>query len=96
MNKKVADMIKYHFTKEKIIYKLEESDKEILYMIKSILRKNQTYNIVFDKTVDPDKFNQWSCDCPANKFKRRFKKENCKHVDFIKVLNKENIEIETI
>ena len=88
MNKKVAAMIQYHLKKEKIVYTIEETSDEIIYMIKSILRESQTYNIVYNKHLGT-----WSCDCPAFKFRRRLGKEECKHIEFIKLLIEDNVPI---
>ena len=91
MNKKVAEMITYHLKKEKIVYKLEENETEIIYMLKSIKRDSQTYNVVYNK-----QYESWICDCPAFKFRRRLQKEFCKHIEFIKVLLSEGIIIDSI
>ncbi len=91
MNKKVAQMIKYHATKEKIVYQLEDNKDETIYMLKSIMRDSQTYNVVYDKVTK-----SWTCDCPAFKFRGRLKKEFCKHIEFIKILLDERIEIDSI
>jgi len=89
MNAKVAELIRYHLKKEKIVYILEESDNSTIYMLKSIKRDSQTYNVVNENGT-------WTCDCPAFKYRRRFGKELCKHIDFIQVLIKEEIPIESI
>jgi len=91
MSKKVAQMIKYHATKEKIVYRLEDNKDETIYMLKSIMRDSQTYNVVNDKVSKT-----WVCDCPAFKFRKRLNKEFCKHIEFIKMLLAEEVTIDSI
>ncbi len=91
MNKKVAQMIQHHAKKEKIVYVLEDNKDETIYMLKSIMRDSQTYNVVHDKVTK-----SWTCDCPAFKFRGRLKKEFCKHIEFIKILLDEGVIIDSI
>jgi len=76
---KVSDMVEEHFSPRGpivILYKdvNEESGKVTeIYMIKSITRKNHSYNVVFEN-------GKWYCDCPAFKFRKGVDKEgHCKH-----------------
>lgn len=88
---KVSILLDHHVNKEKIVYIITDDEDEVIYMIKSINRDSQVYNVVFEKHV-----NNWVCDCPAFKYRIRFNKNKCKHIDFIEFLLKEQIKIESI
>lgn len=89
MNRKVAEMIKYHANKEKIIYIIEDTEVEIIYMLKSILRDSTIYDIIFNKENE-----SYRCSCPAFKYKKRFGKASCKHIGFLQELINSKVEID--
>lgn len=90
---KVSDMLDYHLKKEPIVYIIEQKENETIYMIKSIMRDSQTYNIV-DEIVNNKHI--WTCDCPAFKFRRKLGRSTCKHIDFIQFLLNEKIVIDHV
>ena len=64
-------------------------DKKI-YMIKSISRKNQSYNVVKENEI-------WYCDCPAFKYRKGVDKDgNCKHCLLVSFLLSKDVVINEI
>lgn len=65
-------------------------EEQIIYMIKSISRPNQSYNVVKEA-------GKWFCDCPSFKYRSGVDKEgHCKHIVLVTFLLNENVEIPEI
>ncbi len=92
---RVSDLVEYHLTKEKIVYKFIEKSEvtgkdEIMYQVKSIKEENQSYVVVCKNDI-------WYCDCPSFKYKTGTDANgNCKHIMLIIFLNDNKVEIEEI
>ncbi len=86
----IKDMVEYHLKKEPIVYIYNEKDKVPLYIVKSILRKNQSYNCVKENDV-------WYCDCHSFKYRSGVDpKGHCKHIRLILFLIENNVEIKEV
>ncbi len=93
---KVSEMVEEHFGPRGpivILYKDKNEDtghETKIYMIKSISRKNQSYNVVKDNL-------RWICDCPAFKYRKGVDKEgHCKHCLLVIFLLEKNVVINEI
>lgn len=89
---RVSDLVSEHVKRGPICYKhvhVNEVTKkeEIIYMIKSVSRPNQVYNIIYEG-------GQWYCDCPSFKYKSGTNTQgHCKHIQFVVFMIQKNVEI---
>jgi len=64
--------------------------EKLIYMLKSITRKNQSYNVIEENS-------KWFCDCPSFKYRSGVDKEgNCKHILLVTFLLNEDVVINEI
>lgn len=85
MGNRVAEIVEYHLTREKIIYRIKEG--EDLFIVRSIKRINESYIVIKEN-------DKWSCDCHSFKYHSGTSPEGyCKHILSIIFLLQEGVEI---
>lgn len=89
---KILRMVKQHVNVAPICYRniLEEEgyERTTIYMIKSIERSDQSYNVTQDTEMS------WTCDCPSFKYQTGTTDEGyCKHIVFVRFLLKNEMKI---
>ena len=93
---KLTDLVRQHVgPKGPIVLLYKDKNEETgvtqeIYMIKSISRVNQSYNIVEDN-------GKWVCDCPSFKYRSGVDKDgHCKHCLLVSFLLSNHVNIEEI
>jgi len=82
---RVAEIVEYHLTREKIIYRINEG--EDLFIVRSIRSKNESYMVIREN-------DKWSCDCHSFKYHSGTNElGQCKHILSIIFLLQEGVEI---
>ena len=93
---RVSDLVEEHLGPRGpivLLYKdtSTESGKEtLIYMVKSVSRSNQSYNVVQEN-------GKWFCDCPSFKYRKSVDKDgHCKHCLLVIFLINQNVVISEI
>lgn len=92
---KLSKLVEHHLSIAKIVFKHIHKDEAtgkdvITYIVNSTNDNTISYSVSCDDEV-------WSCDCPSFKFQTGTDVDgNCKHIQLVIFLVKNDIEIEVI